>query len=109
MAAKRVLNQAVVKEVKKYGAILREKHISYERLIVFGSQAKGKAKKWSDIDICVVSKAFGKDYHTEMVNLMLASDDSDYVIEPHPYNPIDLQEKYDSLASEIRKYGIPVV
>ena len=109
MVTKRVLNQDVVKEVKKYAANLREKHIPYERLIVFGSQAKGKAKKWSDIDICVVSKAFGKDPHAEMVNLMLASDDSDYIIEPHPYNPVDLQEKYDSLASEIRKYGITVV
>ncbi len=109
MATKRVLNQDVVREVKRYAAILREKHIPYERLIVFGSQAKGKAKKWSDIDICVVSKTFGKDPHAEMVNLMLASDDSDYIIEPHPYNPVDLQEKYDSVASEIRKYGITVV
>lgn len=109
MVTKRVLNQAVVKAVKKYAAILREKHIPYERLIVFGSQAKGKAKEWSDIDICVVSKAFGKDGHTEMVNLMRAREDSDYIIEPHPYNPVDLQEKYDSLASEIRKYGITVV
>jgi len=109
MIKKRTLSPAVVKEVKKYAASLREKHIPYERLIVFGSQAKGKEKIGSDIDICVVSKAFGKDPHAEMVNLMLASDDSDYIIEPHPYNPVDLQEKYDSLASEIRKYGITVV
>jgi len=107
MVAKRILNQAVVKKVKLYAEFLRKERIPYSQLIVFGSQAKGSAKVWSDIDLCVVSEKFGKDSHTEMVRLMNVKNDD--LLDIEPYNPIDLQEKYDSLASEIRKYGITVV
>ena len=109
MAAKQVLSKNIVNTVKLYAEFLRKEGIPYSRLIVFGSQAKGSAKTWSDIDVCVVSDKFGKDRHTERVRLMSVRDDALLAIEPHPYNPVDLQEKYDSLASEIRKYGITVV
>ncbi len=35
-----------------------DKDIPLEKLILFGSMAKGKTHKWSDIDLIVVSKTF---------------------------------------------------
>lgn len=105
MAAKISLNPAVVSQIKHYQLSLKKAGIK-SKLIIFGSQAKGKAKPWSDIDVCVVSDSFGKNRHTERVKLMYLTDEMTLNIEPHPYNPRDLVDKWDSLAHEIRKYGI---
>jgi len=102
------LNKKIVKEIKIYKQLLEDAQVNFDSLIVFGSQAKGKAKSSSDIDLCVVSKDFGKDRYSERVKLMHISNDETIDIEPHPYHPEDLANKWDSLASEIRKYGLSV-
>lgn len=109
MDQKHVLNDRIVEIVRRYARDLNKVGIPFDELIVFGSQAKGTAKEWSDIDVCVVSRHFGDDRFDEQVKLMVARDDDVLDIEPHPYNPKDLADKYDPLASEIRKYGIQVV
>lgn len=109
MAGKKILNHKIIQSVKHYAALLKAKGILFERIIVFGSQAAGKAKKWSDVDVCVVSKTFGKDRQEERVKLMISRDEISLEIEPHPFNPQDLQEKWDPLAHEIRQHGIPVL
>ena len=92
-------------QVKHYQERLENAGIK-ARLIIFGSQAKKKAKPWSDIDVCVVSDIFGINRHTERVRLMRLTDEASMDIEPHPYHPRDLADKWDPLAQEIRKYGI---
>lgn len=101
-----ILNPAVEAKVRKFGAQLRIAGIPYEKLIVFGSHAKGNAKSWSDIDVCVVSDELRQDRFTERVRLMKLLDDSTIDIEPHPYNPQGLSERWDPLINEIRRYGI---
>ena len=109
MAIGNVLDHRILDIVHQYGLMLQSEGIPYTRLIVFGSQVKGSAHSWSDIDVCVVSDRFGKDRHTERVKLMHARrNDVLLDIEPHPYHPNDLEDKYDPLASEIRTYGIQV-
>lgn len=95
-------------EVERFAKRLREAGIPYESLIVFGSYAKKDAKPWSDIDVCVVSKIFGQDRHTERMLLMHLTDDTTIDIEAHPYHPRDLADAWDPLASEIRRFGIRV-
>lgn len=80
--------------------------IKVSKAYLFGSFAKGKAKKDSDIDVCIVSHSFSKDYFAEMVRLRKHSLKIDSRIEPVPFLPEDLNDKYSTLASEIRKYGI---
>ena len=84
--------------------------IPVDKIILFGSRAKHTARPDSDIDLCIVSKTFGKDYHHEMVQLLKVAHELslDQVIEPHPYHPHDLTDQYDSLATEIKTYGITV-
>lgn len=102
------LNAHILTQVKRYEARVRAAGIPVEKMIVFGSQAKGSAKPWSDVDVCVVSKAFGADRHTERVALMHLQNDDTMDIEPHPYSPSDLFDQWDPLAHEIRTYGITV-
>lgn len=82
--------------------------IKVNKAFLFGSYAKGKAKKDSDIDVCVISPSFSKDYFAEMVRLRKYSLKIDSRIEPVPFSPEDLNDKYSTLAAEIRKYGLPL-
>jgi predicted nucleotidyltransferase len=76
---------------------------------LFGSYAKGNPHKDSDIDICIVSDSFGDDHIKESVNLRKLAFEIDSRIEPIAFSSDDLNDKYSTLASEIKKYGIPVV
>jgi len=109
MAHTAKLNPKTNAVVATFAKRLRAAHIPYEELIVFGSYAKGTAKPWSDIDLCIVSRAFGKDRHKERVKLMHIRNDDTIDIEPHPFHPKELADTYDSLAHEIRTYGISVI
>lgn len=97
-----------IAEVERFAKRLREAGIPYESLIIFGSFAKGDAKPWSDVDVCVVSKIFGQDRHTERVRLMQLTDNTTIDIEPHPYHPRDLADAWDPLAAEIRRFGVKI-
>lgn len=101
------MNDAKTK-AKKFIKSLDKAGIKVDKAYLFGSFAKGKAKKDSDIDVCIVSPSFSRDYLAEMVKLRKYSLKIDSRIEPVPFLPEDLEDKYSTLASEIKKYGIPL-
>lgn len=105
--AQKHLKPNITQTVLKYKQKLNQA-LPIEKIIVFGSQVKGTAKPYSDIDVCVVSKKLGKDRHAERVMLLGLADDVDIRLEPHPYHPKDLKDKWDSLASEIRHTGVTI-
>lgn len=105
---KKTVNPKVVKEIKDYTKALKDNKIKVEKLILFGSYAKGTPKPWSDIDLCVVSKEFGKNRFEERVKLMKLTISVGENIEPHPCSPKDLKNKWNPLAVEINKYGIEI-
>ncbi len=88
-----------VKQVKKSG-------ISVAEAYLFGSYAKKTANKFSDIDICVISKDFGDDYFDNSISLKKVANKVDFRIEPVPFAINDMNDKYSTLASEIKKYGV---
>lgn len=100
------INQAVKKEIEAYKKKLSQSKLEFQSLILFGSQAKGKAGKASDIDLCVVSDSFGKNRFEERLRLLRMTDRETINIEPHPYHPADLDNRWDPLAVEIKKYGV---
>lgn len=101
------MNKAKEK-AKQFVKSLSKTDIKVSKAYLFGSYAIGKAKKDSDIDVCVVSDSFSKDYIAEMVKLRKYSLKIDSRIEPVPFLLDDLNDRYSTLASEIRKYGIPL-
>ena len=109
MAAKISLRPVARLIIQKYIELLKKEKIPVEQVIVFGSQTNGTASEKSDIYLCVVSSAFGKNYHEEMVRLMVLASSLHEPMDVVPFTPKDLADKYDSLAAEIRRYGVPLV
>jgi len=91
----------IIKIKKVLIELLKEIGISVEKMIIFGSYAKGKEKEDSDIDIIVVSKDFrNKDifevvYLTKDIHWKLV----EYVMKPFDimYYSDEEWEKGDSL------------
>ncbi|OGG16084.1 hypothetical protein A3D77_02105 [Candidatus Gottesmanbacteria bacterium RIFCSPHIGHO2_02_FULL_39_11] len=105
---KKTINKKVLNQILHFSNLLKEEGISYDKLILFGSFAKGTNHKYSDIDLCVVSKIFDKDYQGWFDRLWRIKSKEDIDINPMPFTPDDLTNKYYTLASEIRKTGIVI-
>ena len=103
--AQRTDLDTIEKTLKKYAQSLKGAGVGVERLLVYGSFAKGTSKEHSDIDVCVVSPKFGGDETSEMVRLNTLAHRIDPRIEAIPYSPKDLAVEEDPLAHEIMKYG----
>lgn len=95
-----------VKKAKIFVKKVQEQGIPVSSAYLFGSHARGGSNKHSDIDVCVVSEKFGKDYLKEMVELRKISLKIDSRIEPIAFGINDLQDPFSTLASEITKRGI---
>lgn len=93
---------------KKFVKKVTDSGIPISEAIVFGSYAKETAKKWSDIDLCLVSPTFRSDRHSERVRLMKLRDKETGLIEPHPFDPESFKDRYNFFAEEIRKTGIRI-
>ena len=78
-----------------------------EAAYLYGSQVKGTATEWSDIDVAVVSPDFAADLFEERLLLMRLAAEVDDRIEPHPFRPEDFRAA-SPLASEIQRTGVRV-
>lgn len=80
-----------------------------DRAYLFGSYAKRNNIQESDIDVCIVSPVFGKDYFAEESQLRRLSLRVDPRISPVAFNPSDFKDRYSQLAYEINKYGVKLL
>lgn len=107
-----MVKRTIEKEIKKialeYRLRIENSGIPVERMILFGSYARGKARKDSDIDICVVSPKLGKDEMTEIGKLNFLHWKLDNRIEAHPVSSKDYKSIATPFISEVQKYGIEV-
>lgn len=88
--------------------MLQDDGINVTGMLLFGSHARGAAREWSDIDVAVISPDFGRDYFEERVHLMKLAQRASSSIEPHPLNPDDLNDRWSTLATEVRRWGIAI-
>lgn len=102
------IDQTVRRILKTYRQILDAEGIEVSQMLLFGSHSRQSAHEWSDIDVAVISPSFGEDYFDERVRLMKIALRASSNIEPHPLHPRDLQDRWSTLAAEIRRYGIEV-
>ena len=105
---KKTIKKNIVDIIQKFKLAVEEAGIPVEKMILFGSYAKGNASADSDIDVAVVSKKFGYDDVDEMQMLWKRTHLVDSRIEPYPLSPKDLEEGFSPIASEIKKYGVLV-
>jgi predicted nucleotidyltransferase len=107
--AKRVsLKKNELNIINEYVNLLKKEGIEISKVILFGSYAKGTAKPESDIDIAIISSQFGKNNLKEMMFLRRIALKIDSHIEPLPFSPRDMDDRYSTLAQEIMKYGITI-
>ena len=87
----------------QYAALLRN-HIKLDKVILYGSFAKGQSHADSDIDVAVVSPDFTGDRIEDQLKLMRFRRQIDLRIEPIPFLPQDFVAT-DPLAKEIIDTG----
>ena len=99
-----MLERSVLKSVRRYLAALKEKGVAVESAVVFGSQASGKAHKWSDIDLLVVAPEFDDMQDRSAINMLwrLAAR-VDSRIEPIPCGSRQWREDDSSAIIEIAR------
>ena len=99
-----MLEQSILKSVQNYLAAVAANGISVARGVVFGSQATGHAREWSDIDLMVVSSQFDDMKDRSGINLLwrLAAR-IDSRIEPIPCGSLQWREDDSSAIIEIAR------
>ena len=91
-----------------YKKRLIKEGLVFDKVILFGSYAKGNANTYSDIDIAVVSKYFGKNDFKEMSKLNALTYRINARIEAHPISYTDFLNPVSPFVVEVKKYGISV-
>ena len=105
MMVKTIMDKTILSEITEFINLLKEKNISIDRVILFGSYAQGHAHKNSDIDLAVVSSDFGKNEIEEMMLLSKLSCRVSDRLEAIPVSDKLMKSKYEPLIGEIKKHG----
>lgn len=96
------------KIVKRYAEKLKEENYPFAAIYLFGSYAKGKAHKWSDIDVAVVSDKMKRNRDKGRFLLWHIRRGIDSMIEPHGFTVKDFQDDSDPMVYEIKKTGVRI-
>jgi len=106
MSKKRNINK-IKSKLELFKNNLKKEGITDSKIFLFGSWAKGKQTESSDIDICIISNKFVDNTRfDDNVKMKLYANNIDDNIEPVVFNYKDFENKYDTLVTEIKKYGI---
>ena len=96
-----------VKSIRKFIKALEQEGIAVDRVILYGSYARGKTRPDSDIDVAVISKNFGKDRIEEGMTLFRIAGKIDPRLEPIPISPESYQnDTWVPLIYEIKEKGV---
>jgi predicted nucleotidyltransferase len=93
---------------EKYAEKLVAENFPFAAIFLFGSQAKGRARRWSDIDIAVISDKFKRKWNENEELLWRYTIEVDSRIEPVGFTVKDFKEGLDPLIKEIKKNGIRI-
>ncbi len=101
------IDAVVMKNAQLFLEKLRNNGIIVSKAYIFGSYVNGKADKWSDIDIAVVSPNIGKDRFEERVKLTKLAISVDDRLEPLPFNDETFSDD-DPFVQKIKNEGLVV-
>jgi predicted nucleotidyltransferase len=104
---RKTIPKKVEKAVKDYTEELKKDGLLIRKLILYGSYAKKKAHKWSDVDICIISPNFKNKDPLEYLWLKKTNRDVEAMIAPVGFHPKDFIDE-SPLAYEIKRTGIEI-
>lgn len=102
------MKKDIEEKIKKFEQVLEAKNIPFDSLFLFGSAARDTMHEWSDIDLAVVGPAFGKDSIDESVRLRCLAYTVDPALDPFPMRPEDLEDRFSTIGTAIKKEGIQI-
>lgn len=105
--AHRTIPREIAPTITRYVEELKKDRLPIEQVILFGSYAKGKARKGSDVDLCVISPQFTDSFEAIQYLNFRESTRAPYPIEAIGMTREALAER-TTLAREIRDTGVPV-
>lgn len=105
----RTIPNKVRKEINIYINALKADKIKISGVYLYGSYAKGKQNKWSDIDLCVISQGFKDVYDATQYLWAKRQKDEDLTIEPIGFDPQTFESSYSPLVGEIKKTGLKIL
>lgn len=100
---KKTMTEEIIERVKKFSKLVQDTFSPRSKVILFGSYAKGKNTKWSDIDVAVILPRVGDRLELE-IDLRIKSLQIDDRINPFVFSFKELEEN-SPLMWEIKKYG----
>ncbi len=101
------ISTAVQRSVKEFLAVVREDR-RIAAAYLYGSEARGQAGPWSDIDVAIISPDFADDLFGAQLALMMLAAKMDERIEPRAFTPESFTLN-NPLASVIQDTGIRIV
>jgi len=89
-----------------HSRILLQRNYPVNRVILFGSFAKGNQHSDSDIDLAIIMKELPDPFQTQ-VELLKLTWNFNTLVEPHPFDEDDFNSS-QPMIDEIRKEGIEI-
>ena len=104
-----MVERSTAKIVEDFHAILTKYGIDVDKIVLYGSYAKGRNHEDNDIDVAVVSRDFGKDRTEEGMLLFRLAGELDSRLEPVPIS-LDSYEHdtWNPLIYEIKENGVEI-
>ncbi|MDR4497851.1 MAG: nucleotidyltransferase domain-containing protein [Candidatus Scalindua sp.] len=99
-----VIEDSIIKIIKRYIEELENNGIKISGAVVFGSYAKGVVHDDSDIDVALISEAFTGNRYDDRRKVVPLRRQIDSRIEPIPFRPEDFNEG-SMLVDEIKNTG----
>ncbi len=101
-------NKKIVSEIRNLIKILQRNGIDISAAYIFGSYAKGRAIKWSDIDVALVSDDFSGIRFYDIEKLISTLKKYNNFIEFHPFKKEDFNPEKDLFVKEIVSTGYKI-
>jgi predicted nucleotidyltransferase len=101
-----VTREIAINTAKSFVGECKMAGLTFYKVIIFGSVAKGKLHEWSDVDLLLISDQFG-DNVFENLKLYSKINIKYPIIETHPY-PTNYYKSGDSFIDEVVKDSIEI-
>jgi predicted nucleotidyltransferase len=102
--------EGVKESAKKYADEVR-KEMPIDKVILYGSYAKGTAHEWSDVDVCFFVRTYGGKRRLDIaLQLMSIGEKYEYgsvYFEPHPFETAEI-ERDNPFVNEILRTGVEI-
>lgn len=101
------ISKKVRNSIDSYIKILKEDELPIRHVFLFGSYARGTAKSWSDIDLCIISPRFKDPWAALQYLWSKRIEDEGTTIEPIGFSPKDFSDG-TPLIQEVKRFGIEI-